>query len=71
MKETTKLPSERNTDAVKKRVLTAAHKHFHKRTDVRAVFEHGHWWVQIGGRNFDVVDAEGQGSVNGFGFEEV
>lgn len=84
MKPTKKLPSQRNTLTVKERVLTAARKHFKKRTGIRAFFDHGHWWVEIdfgarsnrgrledGFETYDVVDAEGQGSINGFGFEEV
>lgn len=75
---TSKLPSERNTPTMKRRVLAAAHKHFRKRTGIRAFFEHGHWWVTVDYypkrdhiETYDVVDAEGYGAVNGFGFEEV
>jgi hypothetical protein len=75
MKERKKLPSEMYTETVKKKVLGAAHKHFHKRTGIKAVFEHGHWWVLVEGktrtRTFDVVDAEGGRSIGGFDFEEV
>ena len=72
MKETRKLPSERNNPTVERRVLAAAHTHFHKRKGIRAVFEHGHWWIVLdSGKIYDVVDAEGYGSINGFGFEGV
>lgn len=71
-----KLLSEQNTPPMKKRILAAAHKHFHKRKGITAFFEHGHWWVRVDYypkcdriATYDVVDAEGFGAVNGFGFE--
>jgi hypothetical protein len=70
------LKSTVNNKATQKKVKTAANKFFGHRK-ARPVFEHGHWWVtwydenKDGQRSFDVVDAEGPGSVNGFGFEEV
>jgi hypothetical protein len=72
------LPSERDTTTMKTKVLAAAHKHFKKRKGITAFFEHGHWWVRVDYypkrdeiQTFDVVDAEGHGSIDGFGFEEV
>jgi len=40
---------------------------------VTAHFEHGQWWVigTVTGAQYSVVDAEGIGSVGGFGFEQV
>lgn len=39
---------------------------------IGAVFEHGQWWIRLrDGALFSVVDAEGPGSVDGFGFEQV
>jgi hypothetical protein len=65
------LPSCTNSKNTEKRVLSAARKHFHKRAGINAVFEHGHWWVIVGCHTYDVVDAEGPGTVNGFDFEGV
>lgn len=71
MYETEMLPSCESSKTMEKRVLKAAHKHFHKRAGIVPVFEHGHWWIQIGCHTYDVVDAEGPGTIGGFDFEEV
>ncbi len=41
--------------------------------EIRTVFEHGQWWVvnAVSGAQWSVVDAEGPGTVDGFGFEQV
>ena len=71
-KSNPKLLSEVDTPAMEKRVLSAAKAILRKR-DIRAVFEHGHWWVEHtkSGAQWDAVDAEGPGSVTGFDFEQV
>lgn len=71
MYETEMLPSCDSSKTTEKRVMTAARKHFHRRTGITAFFEHDHWWVRVAGHTYDVVDAEGSGIINGFDFEEV
>ncbi len=41
--------------------------------EVQVNFEHGQWWVTVKptGAQWSVHDAEGHGSVDGFGFEQV
>lgn len=74
----TTLPSTINSPTIEKRIMTAARKRFHKRKGIDLFFEHGHWWLRLIGvgedsedRTFDVVDAEGGESINGFDFEEI
>ena len=70
------LPSQTETPAVEKRIMKAAATRF-PRMKKETFFEHGHWWLRVVGkgdeddRTFDVVDAEGGQSINGFDFEEV
>lgn len=81
MRKEEPLPSTQNTEKMKALVLKAARARFHKRYGIKAIFEHGHWWVQVpdandsvastGIRTFDVVDAEGPGSIYGLDFEQV
>ena len=62
-----KLKSEICDDKTRTAIVRAA-----KKAGLRGMpaFEHGHWWfLTLDGRNFDVVDAEGEGSFDGFGFE--
>ena len=67
--KTTQLPSERQTDAVYRRIRAAC-RALGYRGDL--VFEHGHWWLLLpDGSAFDVVDASGPGSVDGFALERV
>lgn len=71
------LKTETNTPEMEKRVLEA----FlvtdegveHDEDEVQADFEHGQWWITVKptGAQWSVVDAEGPGSVDGFGFERV
>lgn len=72
------LQSCKNTQSMKNLVMKAARAKFRRRTGLRAVFEHGHWWLIVknyhgcdGDGTFDVVDAEGPGSIYGLDFEEV
>lgn len=64
------LKSDQNNKRIEKRVRAAATEFGNGRPN-DVFFEHGHWWVRWGPKNFSVVDAEGPGSVDGFGFEEV
>lgn len=65
------LNSQRNTEAMRRRILNAANKHFNSKGN-NAVFEHGHWWIcRKDGSQYDVVDAEGIGTIDGFDFEMV
>jgi hypothetical protein len=65
-----------NSASMEEKVKAAANKHFGHRK-ANTVFEHGHWWVmwydesEDCNRTYDVVDAEGPGTTNGFDFEEV
>ena len=70
MYETEMLPSMEENETMKKRVLHAAQKYFHRRVGILPLFEHGHWWVRVGGTIYDVVDADGGESIGGFSFEE-
>jgi len=67
------LPSTQNTDKIQERILKAAREKFNQRKGLYTFFEHGHWWikveVQYTERTFDVVDAEGCGTIDGFDFE--
>jgi hypothetical protein len=70
------LNSEVNTQKMERRIVTAFKHHAwitglnSRRT--AAVFEHGHWWIVTGdGAQYDAVDANGHGSVDGFDFEYV
>lgn len=63
------LPSEQNNRATERRIMAAV-RALGYRGDL--VFEHGHWWLMLrDGSIFDVVDADGPGSVNGFSVERV
>jgi hypothetical protein len=66
------LKTERNTPAMKRRILKAAHKSL-KRRNLCADFEHGQWWIThlSTGAQWSVVDAEGGPAVDGFDFEQV
>lgn len=65
-----KLPSQRDTESVAKKIRGAFRAIFRRRG--RTFFEHGHWWVEDDdGRHYDAVDAVRGRSVNGFDFEEV
>jgi hypothetical protein len=67
------LPSTINSPTVNERIMTAARKKFHQRANMTAFYEHGHWWLHRITKNYnytyDVVDAEGYGSIDGFDFE--
>jgi len=65
------LPTQHNTATMEKRILRAGHKVLSNH--LSATFEHGHWWVTDteNGAQWDVVDAEGPGSIDGFDFEQV
>lgn len=63
------LPSQQNTRAMERRIRKAV-RAMGYRGDL--VFEHGHWWLMLpDGSAFDVVDASGGNSVDGFGLERV
>lgn len=64
------LKTEHNTKEMGKRVKAAATE-FGRGRPSDVFFEHGQWWVRWGPKTFSVVDAEGPGSIDGFGFEEV
>lgn len=66
------LKTEQNTQAMHKRVRSAASKHFGRKR-FSADFEHGQWWITIlgSGAQYSVVDADGPGTVDGFDFEQV
>lgn len=79
-KKVKELPSQRNTHTVKNLILKAARVRFKTRKGLHAFFEHGHWWLRVQKfdrhgvedvETYDVVDAEGPGSIYGFDFEEV
>jgi len=71
------LRSDVQTQEVEDAIVAAAERH--RKTRVleqhRSVYEHGHWWliaddpVEDNVVVFDVVDAEGGESVDGFDFE--
>jgi hypothetical protein len=67
------LPSTINSPSIHAKIMTAARKKFRQRTNMTAFYEHGHWWLRRGTEKFDywydVVDAEGYGSIDGFDFE--
>lgn len=65
------LPSERNDAATNKRITRIARKRFPGRM-LDAYFEHGHWSIVLSdGAIYEVVDAEGPGTIDGFDFEQV
>jgi hypothetical protein len=66
------LKTEQNTFEMAKKIVVAANKHFKTRS-MKAVFEHGQWWVYNTNSyaQYSVVDAEGPGTTNGFDFEMV
>lgn len=65
------LPSE--NEALYERILAAAKSAFPHRKNMAVFFEHGHWWAMDNdtGAQWDVVDAEGMDTFDGFGFEQV
>jgi hypothetical protein len=71
-----KLQTEQNTPAVMRKIRGAFRQMFGRRV-FGTFYEHGQWWVSCedldgddaGEALFSVVDAEGPGSINGFGFE--
>lgn len=66
---TGELQSGQNTRAMERKIRRAA-RELGYRGD--PVFEHGHWWLTLpDGSIFDVVDAEGPGSFDGFALERV
>lgn len=65
------LMTEQNTEAMRRKVITAAKTHFGGKNN-NAVFEHGQWWIfRPDGSQYSVIDAEGPGTTNGFDFEMV
>ena len=72
----TKLKSENSSPRTGDAVMGAASKKLrgeHGQANLRVFFEHGHWWATCArcGAQWDAVDAEGPGTVNGFDFERV
>jgi hypothetical protein len=69
------LRSEVNSPEVEKNVevLIAAHPSTEVHQAVVPVYEHGHWWAHCGhcGAIWDVVDAAGGDSIEGFNLEEI
>lgn len=66
------LDTEQNTPQMRKKIEAAVRKKFPRKKGSDVFFEHGHWWVQFtDGSQYDVVDAEGPGTINGFDFEIV
>lgn len=67
-----KLNCEKHTEAMRKRILAAFHARYGVRK-VKAIYEHGQWWIdQPGtGAQWAAVDATGPNSVQGFSFERV
>jgi hypothetical protein len=67
------LPSTINAPTIEAKILTAARKKFGQRKGLIAFYDHGHWWLHRGTKDYnysyDVVDAEGYGSIGGFDFE--
>ena len=64
-----KLQSEQQTRTVERRIRRVVREFGYRGT---LVFEHGHWWLMLpDGSIFDVVDAEGPGSYDGFALERV
>jgi len=66
------LKTETNTPEMESRIRTAFAT-LHLPMEFDTDFEHGQWWVtaHTSGRQWSVVDADGPGSVDGFGFEVV
>lgn len=63
------LPSTINNRTIERRIRRAI-RALGYRGDL--VYEHGHWWLTLNdGSIFDVVDAEGGNSVDGFALERV
>jgi hypothetical protein len=66
---TAPLPSTRQTTRTERRIRAAVNALGYRGA---LVYEHGHWWLLLpDGAIFDVVDACGPGSVNGFALEAV
>lgn len=66
------LRTERNTEAMGKKVLTAAAYILQAPTTMlQAYFEHGQWWITRldNCAQYSVVDAEGGNSYDGFDLE--
>ncbi len=69
-----KLKTETNTVAMERRVKAAARAALQSEGHRPTVdFEHGQWWVSCSdcGGQWSVVDQQGGGDVDGFGFEQV
>lgn len=65
----TQLPSTINSRATERRIRRVV-RELGYRGDL--VYEHGHWWlILFDGSVFDVVDASGPGSHDGFSLERV
>lgn len=63
------LPSTQNTRTIERRIRRACNQLGYRGA---LVYEHGHWWLTLGdGSIFDVVDADGHGSIDGFALERV
>jgi len=63
------LPTERNTRSTERRIRKAVRELGYRG---ELVYEHGHWWLTLpDGSIFDVVDASGENSVDGFALERV
>jgi len=79
------LPSTIDSPEIDKRIEAAAALRFPDAEKRETFFEHGHWWCRVDyGKagneartgddqdvTYDVVDAEGGESIDGFDFEEV
>jgi len=69
------LKSTIDSPSIDKKIMTAARLMFHQRNGLYTFFEHGHWWLRRETPRYtyiyDVVDAEGYGTINGFDFELV
>jgi hypothetical protein len=68
------LKCEQNTPEMADRVLAAAAAGLDvPQRELEVAFEHGQWWVtrRDDGAQWSVDDAEGPGSTDGFGFEQV
>ena len=68
------LKTERYTVAMERQIRSAARRAgIVNRNTASTFFEHGQWWVENAktGAQWSVCDAEGNGAVDGFCFEQV
>jgi hypothetical protein len=68
------LKTEQHTTTIERRVRRAAREAGIVNVRTASVFfEHGQWWIENvrTGAIWSVVDAEGNGSYDGFGFEQI